>query len=64
MEAWKIGLLVVLIAVLVFTLYAASSMTIISASDASGNKFYEYKTSRGFPGSGKPHKHYGDGYYL
>lgn len=64
MEAWKIGLLVVLIAVLVYTLYAASNMSVISASDASGNKFYEYKTSGGFPGSGTPNTRYGDGYYL
>jgi len=64
MEAWKLGLLVVLIAVLVYSIYRASNMTIISASDASGNKFNEYTTSKGFPHSGKEHPHYGDGYYL
>ena len=57
MEAWKIALLVVLIAVLVYSLYIANNVTIISASDASGNKFSEYTTKR-------VNKKYGDGYYL
>jgi hypothetical protein len=59
MEAWKWVLLVVLLAVLVYSLYTVGNMTIISASDASGNKFNEYTQTK--PSS---HKHYGDGYYL
>ena len=61
MEAWKIGLLIVLIAVLVYSIYyATGNVTITSVSDASGNKFNQYKTT-------KPYGHvtrYGDGYYL
>jgi hypothetical protein len=60
MEAWKWVLLVALLVVLLYSLYIVGNMTIITASDASGNKLSEYSQTK------RPsHKHrYGDGYYL
>lgn len=61
MEAWKIGLLVVLIAVLVYSIYyATGNVTITSVSDASGNKFNQYSATNPY---GRVTR-YGDGYYL
>jgi hypothetical protein len=60
MEVWKWVLLIVLIAVFAYSLYTVGNMTIITASDASGNKFSEYTQTK------RPsHRHYyGDGYYI
>jgi len=60
MEVWKWVILVVLLAVLVYSIYVVGNTTIITASDASGNKLSEYTQTRR-----KTHNHYyGDGYYL